>query len=392
MQTPTPPAQAYDDEIDLRQLVAVLLRQKALIAGIGIFGAALGLGASLLSTKYVTDGLFLTPDVPASNYKRYENVLTNGTRLQQYLQTTKQADSTDGQLLHALAENPDKLGSMLKPEFVFTEQDQKSFGIRVNDENAGNMVGVRIQFAHKEPTGGTPVIMLAEYVRDSIIRVDLEDIVLTSCNDFSMREQKLRNAQLQNDFAIRQEETRLANLRSIIARNPEASAINDRQIVSLEKGSERFLSPAAQVVASEIQIADMRLADTYREREQIASALRRDYYCQAQQTLQQSTTGRAFLGELKNIQATVFQNQDKSIDVIEQTWNELDVERESWASTYLSRMRFVASPESTEIKERKPGLALGIALGSALGGMLGMLVALCRAWWRSGRDETVSKA
>lgn len=388
MQTQQPPAQTHDDdEIDLRQLIATLWRQKGLIVGLGILGAALGLGASFMSTKYVSDGLFLTPGVSAGNYKRYENVFASGARLQQYLQLTDQASTADGALLFELADNLDRLRDSLKPEFAFTDKDQKTFGVKINDDEPGAMIGVRIQFAHKAPTDGTPVTLLADYVRDSIIRVNMEATMLGQCNEFRTREQELRNAQIQNDFAIRQEESRLANLRDIIARNPDASAIDNRQIVSLEKGTERFLSPAAQLVASEIQIADMKLAEVRRERERTASALKRDYYCQAQQALTQPTTGKAFLGELKNIHAAVFQGQDKSIDIVEQTWNELDVQRENWASTYLSSMRFVASPEGTEVKERKPGLALGLVLGGMLGGMLGVFGALMRAWWRGDQEN-----
>ena len=389
MQNTQPPAQPYDDdEIDLRQLVAVLWRQKVMIAAIGVIGAALGAGASLMSTKYVSDGLFLTPGVSAGNYKLFVNVFSSGPRLQQYLQSTNQASTAEGELLHALADDPDGLSEALKPEFAFTDKDQKTFGVKVteNDE-PGAMIGVRIEFKHKEPTNGAPVTLLAEYVRDTVIRVNFESSMLARCADFRTREQELRNAQLSNDFAITQEERRVATLRDIIARNPEAAISDNRQIVSLEKGSERFLSPAAQLVAAEIQIADMKLAEIRRERERIASALKRDYYCQAQQALQQPTTGRAFLEELKNIQTTVFKSQDKSIDIIEQTWNELDVERENWANTYLQSMRFVASPEGTEVKQRKPGLALGVVLGGMLGGMFGVMLAFIRAWWRNNRDE-----
>jgi len=383
MQNTQPHAQPYDDEIDLRQLVAVLWRQKVMITAIGILGAAIGVGASISSTKHVAEGLFITPGVSASNYKRYESVFSNGARLQQYLQSTNQATTHDGALLVKLADEPNGLTNALKPEFAFTDRDSKAFGVKVEDA-AGAMIGVRIQVAHKAPTGGTPVTLLAEYVRDSIIRVDMEATMLSQCNSFRTREQELRNAQIQNDFAIRQEESRLANLRDIIARNPEASSIDNRQIVSVERGTERFLSPAAQLVASEIQIGELKLAEVLRERDRIASALKRDYYCQAQQALQQPTTGRAFLDGIQNIQAAAFQGQDKSIDVVEQTWNELDVERANWINTYLQSMRFVASPEGTEIKQRKPGLALGIVLGGMLGGMLGIMIALIRAWWRGG--------
>lgn len=388
-QSPAPPHD--DDEIDLRQLVSTLWQQKGLIVGIGVLGAALGLGASALSTKYVAQGIFLTPSVSASTYKRYQNMLVSGPQLQQYLQATGQASTPAGQLLLPLAASPKAMGATITPEFSFTDRDSKTFGVKVNSDDPGAMVGLQIQFDHKEPTGGQPLALLSEYARDTIIRVDMEALTLKQCAKLGTQELELRNAQLQNDFAITQEERRVATLRDIIARNPEAAVSDNRQIVSLEKGSERFLSPAAQLVAAEIQIADMKLAEIRRERDRIASALKRDYYCQAQQALQQPTTGRAFLGELGNIQAAIFQGQDKSIDIIEQTWNELDVERTNWINTYLQAMRFVASPEGTEVKERKPGLALGLVLGGLLGGMLGIFSALVRAWWRGDSDGGTEK-
>jgi hypothetical protein len=390
MQTAPSSTQGYaGGEIDLRQLVTVLWRQKALIAGIGIFGALLGAGASLYSKKYVTEEIFLTPGISAGNYKRYQTVFSSGPRLQQYLQSSGLVGTTDGDLLYELAENQDALRDTLKPEFAFTDTDQKTFGVKVTEKDEpGVMIGMRIQFKHKKPTHGAPVTLLGEYVRDTIIRVNFEKTLPARCAEFRAREQKLRNAQIDNDFAITQEEKRAATLRDIIARNPAAAAVDNRQIVSLEKGGERFLSPVAQLVAAEIQIADMRLAEARRERDRIRVALKRDYYCQAQQALQQTTHGRAFLEELKNVQTAVFQGQDKTIDIVERTWNELDVERKNWINTYLQAMRFVASPEGAEVKVlRKPGLALGVALGGMLGGMLVVFGALVRMWWRGEEQE-----
>lgn len=392
MQTQPPNIQSYDDEIDLRELVLSLWRQKILIVAVSTLGAALGIGVSLNSTRYVSEGLFLTPGVSAANYKRFETVFSSSPRLQNYLQRTGQVDTTDGALLFEMADSPGRISEVLKPEFAFTDKDQRVFGVKISpDDDPGAMIGVRIRFAHSAPTGGTPVTLLGEYVRDTVIRVTFEGNMLARCAEYQTREQELRNAQLANDFAITQEEKRATTLREIIARNPEAAAIDSRQIVSIERGSERFLSPAAQLVAAEILIADMKLAEVRRERERVASALKRDYYCGAQQALQQATTGRTFLEELQSIQSAVFQDQDKSIDIVEQTWNELDVERTNWLNTYLERIRFVAPPEGTEIRERKPGLALGLVLGGMLGGMLGVFTALIRSWWRGSRDAS-SKA
>lgn len=388
MQNTQPPAQAYedDDEIDLRQLVSTLWAQKGLIAGVGVLGAALGVGGSLLSTKYVTEGLLLTPSVSATDYKRYESVLSSGARLEEFLRLGAQSDTADGQRLQRLARTPNGLRESIKPEFALTEKDQKTFGIKPNGEAQNALVGMQIRYADKDPSNGTPLALLAEYVRDSVIKVDLADSILGNCNTYATRAQELRNQQLQSDFTIRQETQRIADLREIIARHPDAGAAESRQIVSLEKGTERFLSPAAQLVAAEIQIADLKLAEAQRERERVASELKRKYYCDAEAALKQPISGRKLLAELQNLQTTAFQGRDRATDIVEQTWNELELERERWNNTYLAGMRFVAPPEGTEVRERKPGLAMGIALGGVLGGMLGVMIALVRAWWRGSRE------
>ena len=95
---------------------------------------------------------------------------------------------------------------------------------------------------------------------------------------------------------------------------------------------------------------------------------------------------------MANIQSIVFQGHDRTLDIVEQTWNEIDVQRENWSSTYLLSMRFVASPEGAEVKVRKPGIALGLVLGGMLGGMLGMMIALVRSWWRNEGEATATAA
>uniref|UniRef100_UPI00333EE634 hypothetical protein n=1 Tax=Castellaniella defragrans TaxID=75697 RepID=UPI00333EE634 len=376
----------------MRQLVCTIWRRKTLIASLVIAGAALGVVASLLSTRYVSDSLFLTTGVSATNYKRLQSVFSSGARLREFLLSAGQADIADGALFHNLTDRPDALKAALKPEFAFTDQDQKTFGVKtVGGEEAGTLIGIRIQLAHKEPTQGAPVALLAEFIRDVAIRANFENTLLARCADFSTREQELRNEQLSSDFSISQEEKRVAILRDIMDHPSSAMADSSRQIVSLDKdGSEYFLSPVVQLTATELRIFDMQLEKASRERDRVASALMRDYYCKAQQAQQQAPTGRAFLEGLADIQVDVFRDQDKSIDIIEQTWNTLDVEREGWINTYLRRMRFVTSPQGAEVKERKPGLALGLVLGGVLGGMLGVFIALALAWWKN--DEASSDA
>lgn len=376
-----------DSDIDLRLLISVLLRHKGVILALTIAGTALGLGVSVLSVKYVSEGLFLTPGVSVADYKRLETAFLSRARLQEFLQISNKATTPEGALFTELLHDPTALSNVLAPEFALTSKDQKMFGVNVSEQDdTSKMVGVRIRFAHKTPTEGAGVSLLSEYVRDTVIRVRLEDDLLARCAENRTREQELRNEQLADEFSIAQEEKRVATLRDIVARTPATAPTDNRPFLSLEQGSERFLSPAAQLVAAEIKIADLKLTEAQRARLRVESALKRNYYCSASQALKERTTGRAFLDALKDLQATSFQQHDKSTSVVEQTWNELDVERARWTNTYLSGMRFVASPKGTEVSQRRPGLVLG----GILGGMAGFMIALVRAWWSSSRDERSS--
>lgn len=365
-------------DVDLRQIAAVLWRQRRTIIGAVLAGAVLGVAASLISTRYVTEGLFLL-DVPVGRYKRYEPVLLSSPQFKRFL-SQSESSSADLELLRPLAENQALLIKALKPEFSFTDKDAKAFGVKV--EQPGSVVGIRLRTEMRDPVGAKPISLLGEYVRDTVIRIDMSDSVKAQCVDNRNRAMRLRNEQISSDFAIRQEQRREATLKDIIARRPESANTGNRQIVAVEKGTERFLPVAVQLTAAEILIADLRLNEARRERELIASSIRRDYYCQAEKSLEVVPGGVAFINGLKDIQASVFADDDKQVDVVEQTWNEIDLEREGWRDAYLSRMRFVVSPEGMEFRERKPGLILGLALGVVLGGILGLLLGLVVGWWR----------
>lgn len=376
------------DEISLSDIVRTLWQRRVLILCLAGLGALLGLGISGASLRYVSEGIFIA-NAPVESYKRYESVLVNGPRLAQFLRERGAKGTPISEQLLKLSESEALLGKAIRPEFGFTERDAKTFGVQSG--KAVETVDFRLRYESTEPNGGAAVTLLAEFVRDAVIRVDLEAATLSMCNDYRAREQTLRNEQLQNTFEIRQQEARATTLRTLATRSPEALSPDARQIVAVDKGTERFLSPRAQLTAVEIQIADMRLDDARRERERTASALKRDYYCKAQKALQGDLDGHAFIAELGNIQRTVFDGKDRSVDVVEQAWNELELQRDNWTNTYLTRMRFVAPPDGAEVRERKPGLALATVLGLILGGMIGVFAALVAGWWQSNHHEVSAR-
>jgi len=98
----------------------------------------------------------------------------------------------------------------------------------------------------------------------------------------------------------------------------------------------------------------------------------------------------ALIDVLKVQQAAVFKDKTRDGDIIDQTANEFELQRNNWGNNYLRGMRFVSSPEGSEVKTRKPGRALGLLLGALLGVLLGVVFVFGRQWWQANKAQITS--
>lgn len=388
-ETPTPPAARAADEIDLRQLVHVLWQYRRSVILVAALGVALGGAMSWLSTRYRTEGLFLTPKLDLPSYKPLEASFASRPTLEAFLRQSGQTESRAATLLRDMVEVPGALGRAVQPVFAFTDRDAKQFGVQVDE---AGIVGLRLTLEEKGKFSDAPVRLLGEYMRDTRIKVELEDQLLEACRENGMRERELRNEQLQSDFALRQQQERAETLRAIAARTSSRDAGAGRQLVSLENGGERFLSPVTQLVAVEVAISEIKLADERRERDLVTAGLRREFYCRAGGELKSDALmGTAFLEALPAIQREVFEDQDMTRDIVEHTANTLSIQQAVWQNHYVEKMRFVTAPEDAQTRVRRPGMAVGVLLGGTLGALAGVLLALLRAWWRVNRAAVVAE-
>ena len=388
--------ESVDDEIDVLQLLHTLWLQRKVIISIAFVSASVGLGVAQLSTKYVSEAVLQLPKkivqaedvqvpiISAANYKPYESALLTGSNLAKFLQRNPQAPPESLALLEPLTLNPQGLREAIKPEF-YTDKYLQTLGVKSEAIDPWAILGLRLSIDSANPTQGAPLFLLADYVRDSILRLDMEAAIDDGCLQNQNQEKTLRVEQLRDEFKVIQEERRAKILRSLVSRS--ASIQYTQQVVSVEKGSERFLLPSSQLIASEIIMSELRLGQDSRKRDQIASALKKAYYCNAASTLQKNASAAALLDVLKEQQVTVFKDKTKDGDVIEQIANELELQRDIWSKNYLRGMRFVSSPEGSEVKFRKLGHAKGLILGALLGSLLGIIFVFSRQWWQANKDE-----
>lgn len=342
---------------------------------------------SLLSTRYVAEGLFLIPTMSMSGFKQYEIALNNKARMQEFIELTGSQGSQSAELLSDLVVTPGGLEAAVRPAFGLTGREARSYDIKVED---AAVIGFNLQVQRSEPTAESPINTLAEYVRHTMIQVDLKDFMLQKCLSNRTAEQQIRNQQIDSDLRVSEAMQRAENLRKLMREIPGASQIDSRQVISLEGGGERFLSPTTQLIAVELEIAEAKLADARRKRDLLSAELRTSYYCRAMDLQSESLTGQQFLGRLKRLQDDVSSSTNSQSEVVEKVSNELALERTSLVDNYLERARFVVSPDGGEQKVRRPGIAVGAVVGTIIGGILGFMLAMALAWWHDNREIVVS--
>lgn len=371
------------EEFDVRQLAHEVWSSRGRVVAMTVLGALLGVVASWASTINLSEGLFLTPGLTVADYKRYEAAFGNQPRLHEFLETGGHSGNPAAALVSRVIERPALRARAIRPEFSFTDRDARTFGVKM--EEPGSLVGIRLTLEHSEAPDVAPVRLLAEYVRDTIVKIDLESFLLDACLAYGNLERAMRNEKLQADFEITQNETRAEALRAIIERTPQAASIDSRQVITLKEGDERFLSPVTQLVGAEMTIAGLRIDQAKRERDALAAAIKSRYFCEARTMLQEPAIGQAFLDKLPALQQRVFEGRDMTDSVVEHTFNELEIQRKNWLDKYFDRIRFVVAPEGAQIRVRKLGLVAGFLLGLLFGVLGGILLAALRGWWRSNR-------
>jgi len=388
-----------NDEIDLASLVQPLWIERKMIILIGVIGALLGLLASQQTTKYVSEDVLITSGVQTnvlggisndgkvnkisgSNYKYFEEFLGNGLNLATFLDVNSQVDPKSAKVLSALSLSNEGLKKAIRPEFSITDKDKKAFGVTSNNEESGTIIGFRLKVETSESSNGMPLVLLGDYVKDSLLRLELENAINAQCLQNRSVVGSLRIAQIKDEFQTNLELSRAKTLRGLSGRGDEV-----RQLLSIDKGGERFLSPQAQLNAVEIKLSELKLAQVTRERELQQSALRQAYYCEAVNSLLKPVQASAHLEAFQQIQEAVFKDQDKLNPIVDQTLTEINFQRDMWSNNYLRSIRFISPPELSESKVRGLPLGAGLALGALLGGLIAVFFVLMRNGWKSHQAE-----
>ena len=390
------------DEIDLGAILAALWKRKNLI----IFGTLvvtfLAAAASYIIPKTyrseafyqlgdgsVDKGNMITNGVPIPLYKSSSSQFSNPTRFQDYVsRNTSFADQEKQEISKKFTEAKD-IQKWISPLYAFSKNDMRELAQVGKDQN-NSVLGLNLAFEAKTPEQAARMVALfGEYVRDCLMYVTLFNYISGNAVDARTSLQENENALSAIRFALEQEQKKMVDIQAILRKYPDAANIENRQLVSIQEGGARFLSPVTQLVGIESTVADLRRKVDQLERDREKLTLRVEFFDLVQVALdQEGKQGEPLFQRFKAAETELFANKDLSRDTVREVFNNLSVDRQNFERTFYQSYRFVSDPTlpTQHIKPRKSKIVLAAFFISVF---FFLFLTLFLNWWQDNK-KTIS--
>jgi hypothetical protein len=428
MADPTSPEGPYDDEIDLRLIFAILWRQRKLIV-LGTLGSTLlAVGVSFLIPKvYRSEGFFqlgnplykFTKDTNANQFGSIFNNPTEDTNKSdsdktkpigisipmykssssQFFNPNKlyikagQDKSFNGEDLAKLRDDLKStadIGKWIKPVYAFAKEDTREFAQLPKDE-LNSVLGLNISYEeYSTEKAAAHVSFFGNYVRDCLMHFTLYNYIMDGFNNTTSATSKIENQIIEAQFQLQQSSKKREDIKTILSDYPDTAKMETRQVVSVQEGGSRFLSPVTQLVGIESTLADLRRAHAQLERDREKLSVRAEFFSRSFNDIEKAgENGDSLFMLLKSIKDEVFINKDLGRDEIKEVFNNLSVDLQGFDFTLNQNTRFISGPTvpTVHIKPRK-SIIIVVTFTASL--FFFLISAFVVEWWKINKNVITS--
>lgn len=419
-----PPERVSVNGLDLNSIVAVLWKYRKLII-IGTIGATLiAAGVSLaLPRVYRSEGFFQlgnpqkrfsgnpekpSPKLPISGnpekpslklpnigvavpvYKRSASQFFNPQRLHLSASLLPSFGAEGASMVVNRFRTAEEISHWFKPVYAFAKEDARELG-PTSMEEANSVIGLSLTFEAGSPEAAAAFVGLFGYhVRDCLLYLTLYSYVMeeyaTAIGEMSQKENRIFSLQ----FALKQNINKMKDIQAILAKYPSSAEMESRQLVSVQEGGARFLSPVSQLVGIESTLADLRveLAELEWGREKLK--LRMEFFLRCLEEIEKTNKrGELALSLLKKTKEDVFKGKDLATDAVKEVFNDLSADIQGFELVFFNQTSFISGPTvpSSHIKPRK---SLIVVVSGFAAFVFFVLLAFALHWWRGSRNAIVS--
>ncbi|MFK0375138.1 hypothetical protein [Pandoraea sp. NPDC090278] len=224
--------------------------------------------------------------------------------------------------------------------------------------------------------------LLTDFVIDQMLKQTLTSEFRNKLLSAKGKRQTLDNQLIGIDQNLVELTARLDDTRQIAARYPEAARLNERQLLTTTGESGRFLSPMAQMIGLEADIAALKTSQQRLKRTEQANTITLEFYESLNKRLPTNPTGDQLLNGLIAEIKTHFGETPPEDDVTREVYNNELLLVQSMRTQGLAQPRFTSGPTVPSNRQGLPRhllLALSLALGVGVAGVTTLLYAIVKA-------------
>jgi hypothetical protein len=228
----------------------------SIIAG-GFVGLLLGCGP-LLRYKSIA---VLSFELKTTEFRRFREQLNDNSRFDKYITSiSKDANPKRKLLIDELRTIIFTQMKWLDPIQKITKQDARDFAensVKSVDDNF--IIGLRFASYNREPENAKLLTeMQVDYVTDTQLSAALSEFLNNQYLTQQTLLERTEATRVHNEYEITTIMNRLKEFRRIAQSYPETTRVDVRQIMSVDKGGERYMPLPSQMAALEAQIVDLR--------------------------------------------------------------------------------------------------------------------------------------
>lgn len=345
----------------------------------------------LLLTEVLHDNNWMQKNVSIPDYKKYSSQFTNPSLLRRFIEQYSGNEKNKSELIELKKQVKNRIRTSsdidqwLEPVYAYSKKDLANLG-QIAKDIRNFVVGIQVTGEAFNPeSAGLLVSILGDFIEDCMIYGKMTEYIGEQLNQCRSQGRFYDNLVIKDQFKLKQLQAKRDQVKELLTRYPQSSSINNRELVSLELGGHRYLSPITQLVGIESHIADLKENIAHNRRNQQLMDLKVIYYTQAKKLLEKERFGGVLLErciEFKNTFTTASNYPD---DVKQQVMNELEMDIESFQG--LKRdMQFVARPSMSD-KAVKPKKALIAIIAFILGLIIFVFLAFLSEWWHTNKKK-----
>lgn len=280
----------------------------------------------------------------------------------------------------------------IKPVYAFTKEDAREF-IQLSPDRSNSVIGLNLSYETNSPSIASAVVdFFGYYIRDCILYGTLYKYVLDDYSKAVTAMNKNENEIFKIQFDLLQNTNKMEDIRAILSKYPESAKIESRQLVSVQDGGSRFLSPITQLVGIESTLADLRrdLSELKREREKLIVLV--EYFTQCASELKKiDEHGESLFLLLKSVKNSVFSEKDLDNNEVKEVFNNLSIDLQAFDFAFNKNTRFISGPTipTKHIWPRKSIIIIGSCMASFF---FFIIMAFVVHWWDGNKYEILSSS